>query len=88
MPMPWYLGNSRSSGFQGLWSTNMIIPLMVWSAVWTGLALWHAARRGEKWWFIFFLLVHTAGIAEILYLAFVVKVFGKSVHTKAKRNHS
>lgn len=51
------------------------VPFVIWSIVWTGLALWHAARRAEKWWFVLFFLVHTAGILEIIYLAFVVKLF-------------
>lgn len=78
--MPWYLGNSRPFGYSmmGGWGLGTwIVPLAVWSVFWTGFALWHAARREEKAWFIFFLLVHTAGIAEILYLLFVVKAFDK-----------
>ena len=62
-----------------------IVPLAIWSAIWTGLALWHAAQRKEKWWFIFFLLVHTLGIVEILYLVFVAKAFGKKT-TPRKRS--
>jgi methionyl-tRNA synthetase len=62
-----------------------MIPLVIWSAVWTGLALWHAARRQEKWWFILFLLVHTAGVIEILYLIFVAKIFAKSSVAKKKK---
>ena len=54
-----------------------IIPLTLWSVIWTGLALWHAAKRQEKWWFVFFLIVHTLGIAEILYLVFVAKIFSQ-----------
>jgi len=70
--MPWYFGNS--SRFS-LFAPGFVIPLAVWSAVWTGLALWNAAKRGEKWWFILFLIVHTAGILEILYLIFVARIF-------------
>ena len=81
--MSWFLGNSSALG-QGNWSLGGMIPLLIWSAVWTGLALWHAAKRGEKWWFIFFLLVHTAGIVEILYLIFVAKAFRKTKTTKKK----
>lgn len=36
--------------------------------MWKGFALWRAAHRNEKWWFIIFLIVHTMGILEILYL--------------------
>ena len=48
-----------------------IIILVLWSLLWTGLALWRAAKRGEKLWFIIFLLVHTAGILEIIYIFLV-----------------
>ena len=78
MMAPWYLGNSRPFGYamMGAWEMPFwIIPLALWSVFWTGFALWNAAARKEKWWFIFFLLVHTAGIAEILYLVFVAKAF-------------
>ena len=37
-----------------------------------GLALWHAARRSEKWWFIILLVVNTVGILELIYLYVVV----------------
>ncbi|OGG04115.1 hypothetical protein A2Z33_03050 [Candidatus Gottesmanbacteria bacterium RBG_16_52_11] len=58
----------------------IITVLALWSLVWTALSLWHAARRGEKRWFVWFLLVHTAGIVEIAYLYFVVGI------TKHPRN--
>ncbi|HUD20039.1 MAG TPA: DUF5652 family protein [Patescibacteria group bacterium] len=91
--MPWYLGNNVSVhnmwwGGGWLWSIpGVFIFLAAWSVVWTGLALWHAGRRCEKWWFIFFLLVHTAGIAEILYLVFVAKIFssGAKPITKGRK---
>ncbi len=79
--MPWYLGNSQSLGEwngMGMWGVRILVPLILWSVVWTGLALWHSARRGQKWWFIFFMLVHTAGILEIIYLLFVAKAFTAS----------
>jgi hypothetical protein len=64
---------------------GFFIPLVIWSAAWTGLALWNAARRQEKWWFILFLLVHTAGVIEILYLIFVAKVFATAQTGKKKK---
>jgi hypothetical protein len=43
-----------------------------------GYALWTAAKRGEKWWFIALLVINTMGILELLYLLFIAKVsFGK-----------
>lgn len=71
--MPWSFGSgSMMSAALFGWG---VIPLAIWSLLWTGLALWHSSRRGEKWWFILFLLVHTLGILEIIYLVFVAKAF-------------
>jgi uncharacterized membrane protein len=50
------------------------IALLVWSLFWKGLALWHAAKRHEPWWFVIILVVNTAGILEIIYLFIVAKV--------------
>lgn len=47
---------------------------VAWSVLWKGLALWHAARRGQYWWFMILLVVNTLGILEIIYLFFVAKL--------------
>ncbi len=60
----------------GLFSV-VLFAVVAWSIFWMGLALWHAARRGDKVWFVVFLLVHTVGILEIIYLAFVVKIWSR-----------
>ncbi len=52
-----------------------IILLVIWSFIWKGIALWHSAKRGEKWWFVGLIIIQTAGILEILYLAFVAKIW-------------
>lgn len=68
-----------------MWGVQLLAPLILWSVIWTGLALWHSARRGQKWWFMFFLLVHTAGIIELVYLVFVAKIFHKQPASRARR---
>lgn len=75
--MPWFLGNGRVAIDDYWWGAGFGL-LAVWSMVWTGLALWHAAKRQEKGWFILFLVVHTAGIVEFVYLMFVAKIFASS----------
>jgi len=50
-----------------------IFIAVLWSLFWKGWALWLAARRGEKVWFIVFLIVNTLGILEIIYIFFVAK---------------
>lgn len=66
----------------------LIILVVLWSLVWKGLSLWHAARRGQYWWFAILLVVNTAGILEIIYLFFVAKLKLKqlfSVHAPHER---
>lgn len=43
-------------------------PLLVWSIVWKGIALWNASKNNQKNWFIAILIVNTLGILEIVYL--------------------
>lgn len=67
------LGTSLGMGMPvwgGVFGLGFII-LVVWSLIWKGLALWRAAHRGEKVWFIVFLLINTVGILEIVYLFFI-----------------
>ena len=47
----------------------MIIVISLWEVVWTALACWRAARRGNPLLFIIFLAVNFFGIPEIVYLA-------------------
>ena len=42
--------------------------LAIWSLLWQGIALWKAARNDQRYWFLALLLIHTAGILDILYL--------------------
>ena len=45
-----------------------IIVLSVWIVIWKGIALWKAGRNNQLIWFMFMLLLNTAGILEIIYL--------------------
>lgn len=42
--------------------------LMLWSLYWKGRALWKAARKARKGWFIAILVLHTFGLFDIAYL--------------------
>ncbi len=46
----------------------IFLVLIVWSLYWKAKALWRAARRGDKAWFIALILVQSLGILDILYL--------------------
>jgi methionyl-tRNA synthetase len=46
----------------------VLFAILAWSLVWKGVALWKAARKGDKIWYIVLLLVNLIGILEILYI--------------------
>jgi len=68
------LGSMMSAWYVG--------PLFLWSLFWAGLALWHSARRGQHWWFLAFLFIHTLGVLEIIYLFGVLKLKSKDLFHK------
>jgi len=42
--------------------------LIAWTLFWKAWALWVAARKGSKAWYIAMLILNTVGILEILYI--------------------
>lgn len=50
--------------------TALLILALLWTVILKGFALWHAARSGQKAWFIAILIVNTLGILEVVYLLF------------------
>ena len=53
--------------------TLILTVVAIWSVVWKGLALWKAAKKDHKYWYVAILLINTVGILEIIYLAFFQK---------------
>ncbi len=53
--------------------TTLVVFLIIWSVAWKGMALWKAAHRGSKPWFILLLLVNSIGILDIVYIYLVGK---------------
>lgn len=43
-------------------------PVIVLDTVLRGLALWRSAKKGQNAWFIFLLLINSAGILPAIYL--------------------
>lgn len=60
----------------------VIIPLIIWSLVWKGIALWRSARLSHKKWFIVMLLANTFGILEIIYIFLVSKKYTVTTEVK------
>ena len=51
----------------------VIVIIMLWSIPWKAMVLWRTARKGQTGWFIFFMLINSAGIFEIIYLKITKK---------------
>lgn len=75
----WNVGPVWSLGFSVFGIVFGLIFLIVLAL--KGYALWHAAKRNEKWWFVILLIVNTLGILEIIYLVAVAKVWPKKAVT-------
>lgn len=50
------------------WSIPILLVLAAWTLFWKGAALWYAARKKDKFWFVVILLVNTLGALEVFYL--------------------
>lgn len=57
--------------FQSSWGAFIIA---LWILPWKGVALWKAADKKQKWWFIALLVVNTLGLFEILYIFVFSKI--------------
>ncbi len=60
---------------------------VIWCLVWKGLALWKAARRGEKYWFVFLLIINTLGLLEMLYIFVITQWLDSKKHKKIMHEH-
>lgn len=64
---------------QFLIQSTWILPLVIlWTLPWKGIALWKAARLGQKKWFVALLIINTLAILEILYI-FIFSKKSKSI---------
>jgi len=41
--------------------------LIIWELIWKGFGLWYSARNKNNIWFIFILIINSAGILPIIY---------------------
>lgn len=51
----------------------LLTVIVIWSIAWKAIATWHAARNNQLGWFIALFIINTAGVLEIIYLAFFAK---------------
>lgn len=52
----------------------LLTLLLLWGLVWKGLALWKAAHKEAKIWFVLLLIVNTVGLLEIAYIFLLHKI--------------
>ena len=45
-----------------------LLVTLLWVLPWKGYALWKAAQRADKVWYVALLLVQTLGLLEIIYV--------------------
>ena len=51
----------------------LLIPFMIWEAVWKAIGMWKSARNNQLAWFICILIFNTVGILPILYISLFQK---------------
>ncbi len=70
---------------------TLILIIIIWEAIWKGIAMWKCGRNNQLTWFICILIFNTIGILPIVYILFfqkkgndkkVVKKFKKSEKQK------
>ncbi len=64
----------------------VIFFLFLFTVIVKGIALWKAARNGQKKWFVVLFVVNTAGILELLYI-YVFSKNNKSEKDKKNENN-
>ena len=46
----------------------LLALLLMWVLPWKGVALWQAAKKDDRWWFVALLVLNTLAILDILYI--------------------
>ena len=59
----------------------LLVLIVLWTIPWMGVAMWKAARLSHKWWFVILLVVHTAGILEIIYIFLIARKYSVETET-------
>ena len=64
--------NQQIEGFfaNNPWAFVVLILIALWTIPWKGVALWHAAKRGEFWWFIVMLVLNDLALLELFYVLY------------------
>ena len=60
--------------------------ILVWVLSWKGVALWKAARKSQKKWFIALLVLNTLAILPIIYIFYFSKRKKSNAQFSNRRN--
>ncbi len=60
-----------------LWWFPLLIPLVIVDVILKAIGAWKAARNNQLTWFIFILIINTAGILPLIYILFFQKKIRK-----------
>ena len=79
-------------GLFAILGSVLMLVLVVALIALKGYALWYAAKRDERWWFVIMLVINTAGLLELAYLIFVVhrwhtRITEQGTHRHTHENH-
>jgi hypothetical protein len=64
----------------------IFIFFIIYSVVVKGIALWKAARKTQKGWFVALLVINTLGILELLYIFIFSKKENKIINNKSEKD--
>ena len=62
----------------------LLVLIILWVLPWKGYALWIAAKRSHKLWFVALLVLNTLAILDIFYLFVIAKKTGKDILSDLK----
>lgn len=65
--------NFNQQMMQFLSQPGLILPFIIWSVFWKGMALWKSANKRQLTWFIILLLFNSLGLLEIAYIFYLNK---------------
>ncbi len=57
---------------------SVLVILIIWEAIWKGIALWKAGKGNQLGWFVCLFIFNTAGILPIIYLIWFQKNKGSN----------
>ena len=63
----------------------VIIPIIIWSIPWKGVALWKSAKNDHLGWFIALLIINSLAILDILYI-FIFSKMGAGTEQQQNMN--